>query len=78
MDGEKGKERSTREGGSLKFPSRVLVMANDGGVWACTSKAWVCKSINAGWLRYCERVDFSWFSKVLSLLKVVHMIRGMG
>ena len=39
------------------------------------------RAIKDGWLRYFEWykiVDFVWFSKVLSLLKVVHMIRDMG
>ena len=36
------------------------------------------RAIKAGWLRYFEGVDFAWFSKVLSSLKVVHPIREMG
>ena len=39
------------------------------------------RAIKARWVRYFEGVeivDFSWFSKVLSSLKVVHMIREIG
>ena len=36
------------------------------------------RAIKAGWVRYLEGIDFSWFSKVLSSLKVVHMIREVG
>ena len=54
-----------------------LVRANDDGVWFSTSKVWACKSIKAGLVRYLERVDFAWLSKVLILLKFVHMIREM-
>ena len=36
------------------------------------------RAIKARWVRYLEGVDFAWFSKVLSSLKVVHPIREMG
>ena len=48
----------------------------------------ICKSIEGfvglikiygwGYFEGDKIVDFGWFSKVLSLLKVVHMIREMG
>ena len=39
------------------------------------------RAIKSWWVRYFEGVeivDFAWFSKVLSSLKVVHTIREMG
>ena len=56
----------------------MLVRANDDEVWAFNKQ---CKSMKEKMMVECWRrlgVDFAWLSKVLNLLKVVHMIREMG